>query len=323
MELCRGVLHFNKEEMADEHATWKRYTNRRIPDFYPGFLELVRDFKEKDGFICVVFHSEEEQILRHYLQNGFQPDLIFGRSYPEELQKPSPYPVETILKEYGLEKREVLVVDDMKFGCQMAKASGVDFAAAGWSHIVENIERYMRVHSDYYFENRKLFDDAGIKVYLAESVPSDTYPKDIALNALFHNGVLYANITYTDPLIKKEHPVHCFVKQGYTRCSVAVLGEWAAITADKGIADALRSNGVDVLLKEPGGIVLDGYDYGFIGGCGVSVSKNKYAFFGNVYTHRQGREMVRFAESHGVEIVSLTNEPLTDYGGGVVIKKSN
>jgi len=39
------------------------------------------------------------------------------------------------------------VVDDLKPGVLMAAAAGVDFAAAGWSHRVEEIERYMRANS--------------------------------------------------------------------------------------------------------------------------------------------------------------------------------
>jgi cellulose synthase/poly-beta-1,6-N-acetylglucosamine synthase-like glycosyltransferase len=47
---------------------------------------------------------------------------------------------------------EIIVVDDLKPGYDMAKGAGVDFAAAGWAYDVREIEDFMRENCDYYLE---------------------------------------------------------------------------------------------------------------------------------------------------------------------------
>ena len=44
------------------------------------------------------------------------------------------------------------MVDDLKPGYDMARAAGVDFAAAGWAYDVPEIEGFMRKNCDYYFK---------------------------------------------------------------------------------------------------------------------------------------------------------------------------
>ena len=44
------------------------------------------------------------------------------------------------------------MVDDMKGGYDMAKACGVPFACAGWSHDLPEIRDYMKQNCDIYFE---------------------------------------------------------------------------------------------------------------------------------------------------------------------------
>ena len=61
-----------------------------------------------------------------------------------ERRKPNPYPVLEALDRLGLQAHEALVVDDLKPGVDMAKAAGVDVAAAGWAHRIPSIRSYMR-----------------------------------------------------------------------------------------------------------------------------------------------------------------------------------
>ena len=56
------------------------------------------------------------------------------------------------MREYGLSKSEILMVDDLKPGFDMAKCAGIDFAAAGWGYDVPEIEEFMRAHSDFYLK---------------------------------------------------------------------------------------------------------------------------------------------------------------------------
>ena len=47
-----------------------------------------------------------------------------------------------------LEKTDLLMLDDLKPGYDMARAAGVDFAAAGWAYDVPEIEAFMRKNCD-------------------------------------------------------------------------------------------------------------------------------------------------------------------------------
>lgn len=55
------------------------------------------------------------------------------------------------MKRFNLDRNEILVVDDLKPGLDMARSSNITFAAAGWSHIIPEIKDYMKTNSDYYF----------------------------------------------------------------------------------------------------------------------------------------------------------------------------
>ena len=53
---------------------------------------------------------------------------------------------------YGLEPGELLMIDDLKPGYDMAKSCGVDFAAVGWAADVPAIEAFMRQNCSLYFK---------------------------------------------------------------------------------------------------------------------------------------------------------------------------
>ena len=57
------------------------------------------------------------------------------------------------MNRYGLAADEILVVDDLKPGFDMARAAGAHFAAAGWAYDVFEIEQFMRRHCDYYLHS--------------------------------------------------------------------------------------------------------------------------------------------------------------------------
>ena len=82
------------------------------------------------------------------------------------------------------------------------------------------------------------------------------------------------------------------VNQGYSGCSVCVINDSAIITDDESIFTAAQNFLNDVLLIQKGSIRLNGYNYGFIGGCCGKISKNKLStqdfrqeFTGGVCVH--------------------------------------
>lgn len=159
-ELCKNILKFSKDEQDYQYKVWKSYTNTKIPDFYSGLSELIIEYKELGGIISVVSHSESEQITRDYMLNcGLNPDLIFGWELEEHKRKPNPYPIIEIMKRFNLDSGEILVVDDLKPGLDMARSCNIEFAGAGWSHVIPEIKDYMKLNSDYYFSTVDSFKE--------------------------------------------------------------------------------------------------------------------------------------------------------------------
>ncbi len=142
-----------EQEMQEEEVFWNKFVQEHIPKAYPGIREILEEQKRRGGKVCVISHSFSENIRRDYRENNLpEPDMIFGWESPPELRKPSPWPLEQIMRAYGFRPEELLVVDDLKPGYDMAKAAGVPFAAAGWANDIKKIEDFMRKNCGLYFK---------------------------------------------------------------------------------------------------------------------------------------------------------------------------
>ena len=53
---------------------------------------------------------------------------------------------------FDLRPSEILMIDDLKPGYDMAAAVGVDFAAVGWAYEIPEIEGFMRKNCPLYFK---------------------------------------------------------------------------------------------------------------------------------------------------------------------------
>ena len=166
IEMCRQRFAFTDEELLIEYNGWKEYIRSHIPAPYEGIERIVRRQKEEGGIVCVVSQSAQENIARDYLTHfGIQPDEIFGWDLEPEHRKPNPWALEQIMKKYGLSPAQLLVVDDMKAACQMARGAGVEIAFAGWGRKeFPDICRDMESLCDYSFMTiedmeKFLFDD--------------------------------------------------------------------------------------------------------------------------------------------------------------------
>jgi beta-phosphoglucomutase-like phosphatase (HAD superfamily) len=153
MEYLEGELGLDKRELELEFQIWQQWTHARVPPFFPGFLELLIDYRAQGGRVAVISHSEHDIVEACYRAvpgEPFVPDLIFGWDHDPSRRKPSPWPAQEALRAFGCAADEALVVDDLKPGLDMARAAGVPFAAAGWSHHIEEIERFMRANAAAY-----------------------------------------------------------------------------------------------------------------------------------------------------------------------------
>lgn len=159
--------------------------------------------------------------------------------------------------------------------------------------------------------------DAGYEIITTKENISAEYPHDVLFNALSLNKHIYGKLDNISELIKADAETRGIslhsVKQGYAKCSVARVGECAAITSDASIYKAITADGYDVLLISAGHIGITEYDTGFIGGCSGCDGERLY-FSGNIDLHPDADDIKRFCEKHGMQAVSLSDGPLFDIG---------
>ena len=144
------------------------------------------------------------------------------------------------------------------------------------------------------------------------------YPYDIEFNCALVGKSLICNRKYTNSKILEaitENGCKIInVNQGYSKCSVCIVSENAIITEDKGIANACRKEGIDVLLLETRGVKLDGYDYGFIGGSSGTLGDGRIVFASCIENHTEYKSISDFCVKYGKTPVSMSDEPLYDVG---------
>lgn len=155
----------------------------------------------------------------------------------------------------------------------------------------------------------------GFNVTLCPISGSD-YPSDAVLNACVMGENIIHNRDFS-ALKSKKGFIH--VRQGYSKCSVCPVTEEALITSDAGIARACRQQGLDVLLIEPGYILLPGFNTGFIGGCAFLLAPDLLAFTGRIDRHPSYGEIADFLSRYGISYVCLSAEPVEDIGSALLI----
>lgn len=176
-----------------------------------------------------------------------------------------------------------------------------------------------------YLSNKKLSYVLNSKYNVSFTLNehSPTYPGDIILNVLKLGSYLFCKSYSVDKrvveLAKSKNMMLVNINQGYSACSTLAL-EDAVISADKGICEAVSNKEYDVLQISSGAIVLEGYDYGFIGGASFFDKDNsKVYFFGDIKSHPDYESIVSFLRRHSVDYVSFDRLPLTDFGGAIIL----
>ena len=150
---CEETLRFTPEEMAFEYSVWQEWVRTHIPAAYPGVKEIMERELAGGGHICVISHSVDVNIRRDWAVNHLpEPEIVYGWEQPRERRKPAPWPLLQVMEQLQLQPQEVLMIDDLKPGYDMAKACGVDFAAALWAHEVPEIRAFMRKNCERCFD---------------------------------------------------------------------------------------------------------------------------------------------------------------------------
>ena len=158
----------------------------------------------------------------------------------------------------------------------------------------------------------------GFALTKGETWLNRNYPENIAYNVLRIGSYAFHNTKYTDKAIKDEFEKNeidlIHVKQGYTKCSACIVDENAIITSDIILAKTVEKFGIESLLIKPEGIILQGLNYGFIGGsCGL-LSKSTMAFTGNLDNIQDYYKIVDFLNSKGIEVKILSTKQIFDIG---------
>ena len=143
------------------------------------------------------------------------------------------------------------------------------------------------------------------------------YPDNVKFNAVVMGKYFIHNLKFTSKDLLEEakrlDKKTINVEQGYTKCNMAVIDNNSAITSDEGIASALEDTGIDLLVIEPGHILLKGQEYGFIGGASGRVGK-EMIFHGNLSAHPDFEKIAAFVKKHDCELKYFEEFELEDIG---------
>lgn len=168
---------------------------------------------------------------------------------------------------------------------------------------------------DYYDEK---LNGLGIKLIKGKTYLNREHPMDIAYNIGRIGNYAFHKIEYTDQVVKsyfKTEKVEMIdIRQGYSKCSMAIVNYSSIITSDNGIYSKLISLGFDALLIDPGHIILEKQKYGFIGGTIGNLSQDMLMFSGNIDDHPNKIEIENFIKQKEIEIIYLSKEKIIDVG---------
>lgn len=227
--------------------------------------------------------------------------------------------------DYRTSKEEILNLE--KLGCKILIPPPSDAlyeAICGHPDMLLHIvnQKNIIVHKDMDNKFINTLKNLHLDITFSQNNLRPTYPYDIILNSVNWADLFIHNIKYTDPklleMINAKKLIN--VKQGYTKCSTALVTKNAVMTSDKTIAKALLKENIEVLFLPPGDILLPGLDYGFIGGCCGLIDEHSLAFFGNLNYYAYGDIVLQFLEKHNIKPIYLRQGKLIDRGSLLVIE---
>lgn len=162
------------------------------------------------------------------------------------------------------------------------------------------------------------FENTNIKIIKGEKELDCKYPLDIAYNVGRIGRFAVHNFKYTDDVLKyylqKQGLELINVNQGYTKCSMAIVGQNDIITSDVYMHSILTMKGINCLLINSGYIFLKNQNYGFIGGCTGSISDKEVLLSGNLNKHPNKKEIKSFIYSLNKNVIYLSMEKISDIG---------
>ena len=152
-----------------------------------------------------------------------------------------------------------------------------------------------------------------IKLMSGKTALKAVYPLNCAYNIAKIGNYVICNTKYADKTILKYYEENNFnivhINQGYAKCNISVIGKNKIITEDRGIYKAIKDIPyIKTILINHASVLLDGYDYGFIGGATGCVD-NKLLLCG-----KANEELKNELTNNKIDYQELDNEKLEDFG---------
>lgn len=168
-------------------------------------------------------------------------------------------------------------------------------------------------------KTKEMLEAFSFELQEIEHKAGKNYPDDCRLNALFLGKQVLMNPNTADPKIlhflENNNYNLIAVKQGYTKCSVLAISEDGIITADPGIAKIVKDYGIEVLQIRDDKIRLEGYENGFIGGCGGMIEKRILGTSGDLRSISDYENIKDFLRNRNIYAENLGGKELWDIGG--------
>ena len=187
------------------------------------------------------------------------------------------------------------------------------------------IEKKVIAHQGLCKNQMELLSKLGASIILGNSSLSLPYPKNIPYNALLSPDLFMHRLDSTDPIIlneiqelKKSKDISLVnVRQGYSRCSCAYVGNNSYITEDIVMTERLLALGKQVFYQKHSNVYLEGFDFGFIGGAISLISihgEELVLISGSLDSYFYGKELKEFLKRRNIRYECIGEGKLMDRG---------
>lgn len=224
--------------------------------------------------------------MKHFLKNPFLPDsdlkeIIVGAA------------AEPFINDFNALGIKTIVGDSEK-ALQAPVRGHIDMSVMSFGSGLYYLSKTQRRIGEW-------IDSVGGKAVIDDENLGYEYPLDVPFNCVIIGTDFICNSKTVSPQILgvaiSRNLRIIDVKQGYTKCSLCPVRENAVITDDSGIEKALLKYGYDVLKVSKGSVRLNGFDYGFIGGCSAMISRDILLFLGNFEMHSDKDRIKAFCKT--------------------------
>lgn len=206
-----------------------------------------------------------------------------------------------------------------------------DFGSVFKSAKINIADKSVSTHPDmqiHFLSNNYAICAPCVYEYYKNILPSDillekgnskigyTYPENCAYNIAKVQKYVICNEKIADSKILEFYRMNSYkiihVNQGYSKCNICSLSDKNFFTEDVGIYNATNED-LNPILLSVGGVALDGFNYGFIGGA-TGCFNDTIIFSGKIDLHPNASEIITVIKKLGLKYIELSDNTLRDFG---------